>query len=206
MIITRPKHLDEILEMLGRFRDSRICIVGCGVCARKINTGGEPQVAGLAAELREQGLEVDDAGIVKHACSVASWEELTLENNELAGAGVLIVLSCGAGVSLLGRLSGLPALPGLDTTSLGGAVGDETLEGLCSMCGQCDVGIFAGLCPKSGCPKSQVNGPCGGSDDGDCEVEGRECIWSRIYDTLADRDMLSMLDEKRPLTDHNRRL
>lgn len=206
MIITRPKPIEEILTMLERFPASTICVVGCSICARKIQTGGEAQVSNMVSQLRNSGLDALDGKMVKHACSATSWDELIEENPALAQAGTLLVLSCGAGVSLLGRISGKPVLPGLDTTSIGGALADDSIEGLCSMCGECDVGIYAGLCPKSGCPKSQVNGPCGGSSDGDCEVEGRECIWVKIFETLENMGLLELLDGIRPPVSHDRRL
>jgi len=28
------------------------------------------------------------------------------------------------------------------------------------------------------------NGPCGGSRDGQCEVDDKECIWARAYERL----------------------
>ncbi|MCL7475220.1 MAG: methylenetetrahydrofolate reductase C-terminal domain-containing protein [ANME-2 cluster archaeon] len=206
MIITRPKTIEEILTMLEKFAPSTICVVGCGICARKIQTGGETQVTSQVDELRSHGLDVLDGKMIKHACSATSWDELSEEAPALAQASALLVLSCGAGVSLLGRISGKPVLPGLDTTSIGGALGDDISEGLCSMCGECDVAIYAGLCPKSGCPKSQVNGPCGGSSDGDCEVGGRKCIWARIFETLDSRGLLALLDDTRPPVCHDRRL
>jgi hypothetical protein len=206
MIITRPKPIEEILSMVEMFPDQSICVVGCGICARKIQTGGEAQVSMMTAQLQRSGLDVLDGKIVKHACSTKSWDSFVEENPALDKAGILVVMSCGAGVSLLGRISGKPVLSGLDTTSLGSSLKDETLENFCAMCGDCNVGLYAGLCPKSGCPKSQVNGPCGGSIDGDCEVGGRECIWAKIYEILESRDLLQLMDGIRPPVKHDRRL
>ncbi|MBC2697139.1 MAG: hypothetical protein HF976_10040 [ANME-2 cluster archaeon] len=206
MIITRPKPIEEILSMVEMFPDLSICVVGCGICARKIQTGGEAQVSMMAAQLQRSGLDVLDGKIVKHACSTKSWDSFVEENPALDKAGILVVMSCGAGVSLLGRISGKPVLSGLDTTSLGSSLKDETLENFCAMCGDCNVGLYAGLCPKSGCPKSQVNGPCGGSIDGDCEVGERECIWAKIYEILESRDLLQLMDGIRPPVNHDRRL
>jgi hypothetical protein len=192
--------------MVEMFPDLSICVVGCGICARKIRTGGEAQVSMMTAQLQRSGLDVLDGKMVRHACSTESWDSLVEEYPALDKADMLLVMSCGAGVSLLGRISGKPVLPGLDTTSLGSALKDEISEDFCVMCGECDVGLYAGLCPKSGCPKSQVNGPCGGSIDGDCEVGERECIWAKIYERLESRGMLELLDGIRPPVNHDRRL
>ncbi|MBE0523826.1 MAG: methylenetetrahydrofolate reductase C-terminal domain-containing protein [Methanosarcinales archaeon] len=206
MIITRPKSVDDILTMLDQFPDANICVVGCGICARKAETGGEPQVRKMVEALKCRGVDVLDGVMVKHACSASSWESLAEENPAIDNADIVLVMSCGAGVSLLGRISDKPVLSALDTTSLGGAFTNETLEALCGMCGECNVGMFAGLCPKSSCPKSQMNGPCGGLDDGKCEVGERDCIWVKIYETLEARGLLSLLDEIRQPVSHNRRL
>ena len=206
MIITRPKSVDDILTMLDQFPDANICVVGCGICARKAETGGEPQVRKMVEALKCRGVDVLDGVMVKHACSASSWESLVEENQAMDRAEIVLVMSCGAGVSLLGRISDKPVLSALDTTSLGGSYADEMLEALCSMCGECNVGMFAGLCPKSSCPKSQVNGPCGGLDDGKCEVGVRDCIWVKIYETLEARGLLSFLDGIRQPVSHNRRL
>ncbi len=53
----------------------------------------------------------------------------------------------------------------------------------CRMCGDCTLAEANYLCPQSGCPKRMINGPCGGSIDGFCEVypKQRLCFWVRSY-------------------------
>ncbi|MGD0871063.1 MAG: methylenetetrahydrofolate reductase C-terminal domain-containing protein [Bryobacteraceae bacterium] len=54
----------------------------------------------------------------------------------------------------------------------------------CRDCGDCSLPEIAYLCPESQCAKNQRNGPCGGTEQGLCEVGGKECIWARAYDRL----------------------
>ncbi|MBM4169543.1 MAG: methylenetetrahydrofolate reductase [Ignavibacteria bacterium] len=55
----------------------------------------------------------------------------------------------------------------------------------CKDCGDCSLPDIAFLCPESQCAKNQRNGPCGGSREGSCEVEGiGPCIWLRAYERL----------------------
>ena len=60
----------------------------------------------------------------------------------------------------------------------------------CQCCGDCALIDLAYLCPMSQCPKSQRNGPCGGSSKGYCEVypKGsrgqRKCLFVRAYKRL----------------------
>ncbi len=54
----------------------------------------------------------------------------------------------------------------------------------CRMCGDCTLAEANYLCPQSGCPKRMINGPCGGSIKGYCEVYPNErlCFWVRSFD------------------------
>ena len=55
----------------------------------------------------------------------------------------------------------------------------------CKDCGDCSLPDIAYLCPESQCAKNQRNGPCGGTREGRCEVNGYgDCIWLRAYERL----------------------
>lgn len=56
----------------------------------------------------------------------------------------------------------------------------------CRNCGDCTLAELAFLCPQSGCAKNLLNGPCGGSRDGWCEVYPgkRRCLYVRVYERL----------------------
>ena len=67
----------------------------------------------------------------------------------------------------------------------------------CKDCGDCSLPDIAFLCPESQCAKNQRNGPCGGTHDGHCEVQGYgECIWLRAYERLKN------VGEAQSLLDH----
>jgi methylenetetrahydrofolate reductase (NADPH) len=53
----------------------------------------------------------------------------------------------------------------------------------CKMCGDCTLYACGFLCYQSGCPKKMLNGPCGGSSEGYCEVfpEKKRCYWVKVY-------------------------
>ena len=57
----------------------------------------------------------------------------------------------------------------------------------CQMCGNCVLSEFAFLCPQSQCAKGLLNGPCGGSNQGWCEVwpGKRRCFYVRIFERLS---------------------
>ncbi len=66
----------------------------------------------------------------------------------------------------------------------------------CKDCGDCSLPDIAFLCPESQCAKNQRNGPCGGTREGRCEVDGYgDCIWLRAYERLKhDGNEEHMLD------------
>ncbi|MBU0728556.1 MAG: methylenetetrahydrofolate reductase C-terminal domain-containing protein [Proteobacteria bacterium] len=56
----------------------------------------------------------------------------------------------------------------------------------CRNCGDCALHDLGYLCPQSGCAKYLLNGPCGGSRDGWCEVFPgvKRCFYVRLYERL----------------------
>jgi methylenetetrahydrofolate reductase (NADPH) len=54
----------------------------------------------------------------------------------------------------------------------------------CKDCGDCSLPECGYLCPRASCSKNERNGPCGGSFDGRCELDDKDCIWARAYDRL----------------------
>ena len=54
----------------------------------------------------------------------------------------------------------------------------------CQDCGDCSLPDTGYLCPRAACSKTGRNGPCGGSSDGRCELNDKDCIWARAYDRL----------------------
>ncbi len=61
----------------------------------------------------------------------------------------------------------------------------------CQNCGDCTLGELAFACPQNGCAKYLLNGPCGGSRDGWCEVYPgkKRCHYVRVYERLKSRGL-----------------
>lgn len=72
----------------------------------------------------------------------------------------------------------------------------------CQDCGDCSLPDCAYLCPKKYCSKCGRNGPCGGSANGRCELDDKECFWARIYDRLKSYGESETMLE-RPVTLYN---
>ena len=111
---------------------------------------------------------------------------LEAHRRQIDEADTVLVCSCGIGVQTIAEyLPNKRVCAGCDTYALPGFQGVTPLEYNCDRCGECYLNITGGICPITACSKSLVNGPCGGTKDGRCEVDpDMECGWERIYRRL----------------------
>ena len=111
----------------------------------------------------------------------------------------ILSLACGVGVQVVSDVfDPVPVLPGLDTTFMGGADEPGVWREKCRGCGDCLLAFTGGICPVSRCAKSLFNGPCGGSQGGQCEIHtDAPCAWAMIYYRLKKRNMLHLMMQVR---------
>jgi hypothetical protein len=75
-------------------------------------------------------------------------------------------------------------------------------EERCQACGDCVLGLTGGICPIARCSKQLLNGPCGGSQNGVCEIDAETpCAWQLIYERMDARGQLDRLLEIQPPKD-----
>jgi len=75
----------------------------------------------------------------------------------------------------------------------------------CQACGSCVLGHLEYVCPQT-CPKQLRNGPCGGTDQGRCEVvPDKPCIWVAVYDRAKSSGGLDALKTYVPAPDRQLR-
>lgn len=185
MTATQKKAREEILKMLEG--DETIFIVGCGDCATVCQTGGEVEVEEMKQFLQENGKKVSGTLIPESACQVLDVARLLRQQKEaVAAADSMLVLSCGAGVqAVVENLKDKPVHPGCNSLFIANTKRLGQLHEWCSTCGECVIDEYGGVCPITRCPKGQVNGPCGGTDQGKCEVDPeQDCVWTLIYQRL----------------------
>jgi ferredoxin len=195
MIVGEQKPLAEIHSMVKSF--SRLLILGCGTCVKTCFTGGEDEVATLASSMRlmfkkdGQNIKIDEF-TVERQCEDEFVKEVAVK---IAGNEAILSLACGAGVQMIAsRYPGIPVLPGVNTTFIGILEKQGLFTEKCTGCGNCVLEIFAGVCPISRCAKKLLNGPCGGSHDGKCEVdEATDCAWQLIIDRAKNLGQLEKL-------------
>ena len=93
-------------------------------------------------------------------------------------------------------------LPGLNTTFMGMPVESGVWMENCLGCGSCVLEETMGICPIARCSKSMLNGPCGGSQDGKCEVsKDIDCAWHLIVERMMKFNKLEQLQEVKPPKD-----
>jgi ferredoxin len=206
MIIAERKPFAEIKAMVASYQ--KILIAGCGTCVAVCLAGGEKEVGLLASQLKlarglaDQPLEIGEITIERQ-CD----QEFLQPLRDLAPDYEAIVsMACGAGVQFLKQLCSLtPVFPAVNTTFIGvnNEVGYYTEA--CRACHHCYLGVTGGVCPVTMCPKGLLNGPCGGTVNGHCEVEAeKECAWSMIYHRLELEGRLDTMREILPLHPHDR--
>lgn len=197
MIITRQKDFEDILCAIG---NGPVFLVGCSECATLCHTGGEEEVIEMKNKLEKKNIKVSGWVILDPACHYLNDKRLLKKHNkEISKANKILVLACGNGIQTVSEIiDSADVLTGTDTLFLGEIKRLSEFEKRCSLCGDCIQDLFGGLCPISRCPKEMLNGPCGGSIDGKCEVsKDLDCIWDIIFMRFKEKGQLNRLKEIR---------
>ena len=204
MIIAEQKPFDEIHAMIQPYK--HIHVLGCGTCVTVCMAGGEKEVSILASTLRlanrERGIEMKiTEGTIERQCDREFFDS---ETETLEQADAILSTACGVGVQFCSEIfDGKRVLPALNTKFYGTTLETGVWSERCAGCGDCVLDRFGGICPIARCSKSLLNGPCGGSQDGMCEVdqENIDCGWQLIFDRMKSLGLLDRLEENEPIKD-----
>jgi len=205
MIVAERKPLSEIRSFVEEFR--RMLIAGCGTCATVCQAGGEAEVKVVASALRISFLRDEKEVEILEDCVTRQCEPEFLDAIEQRvkdeAVEAVVSLGCGVGVnSLAGRLETVPVFPGVDTKFFGATVEPGVWLEMCAGCGNCILHLTGGICPIARCSKSILNGPCGGSQDGKCEIDPEvDCGWELIVNRMRNLGTLERLGEIIPPRD-----
>jgi len=198
--ITASKPQEEVMQYLDKC-DS-VYIVGCGTCATVCHTGGKTEVIDMKNRLTAAGKKVAGWMVIPTACDDLTKDALAEVSGELKDAGCVLVMSCAYGVQTVGMYTNKPVYPALNTLFVGKEQGEGNFNELCAQCGNCVLGLTGGVCPVTRCAKGLMNGPCGGSVNGKCEVnKDTPCAWQQIIDRLTEIGQLDKLAEISPPRD-----
>jgi len=204
MHATIQKPFKEILGMLEA--EDRVFIIGCGNCARKCQSGGEPEVAAMKERLEKAGKTITGTFVPDGTCSLTEVSGLVKDNQaEVDEAEAMLVLACGQGMHTVVDACGKIVHPGCNTIFGGETLKTGDVREYCQLCGKCIIDAYGGLCPLTLCAKSLLNGACGGAKDGKCEVDPeRDCGWNLIYERLKAIGKLDNLSQYKDPNDYRR--
>ncbi len=203
MIVAERKPLAEIMDMV---RDCRkILVLACRGCVTVCSAGGEREAAILASLVRlgmkknGRDVEVIEGSLVRqcdreYIDGIDQWQ---------GQYDAILSTACGVGVNFIANLRPEDnVFPALNTTFFGGSAEQGIWSEQCAGCGDCVLHLTGGLCPVARCAKSLMNGPCGGSVNGRCEIDPDvECVWQMIYDRMGRLDRQKEMLKPAPIRD-----
>jgi ferredoxin len=186
MITAERKPMEELIEYLRPYH--RILLVGCNECVTVCSAGGRKEVGILSSALQMafmkagKTLEVKEITLERQ-CDPEYVEELVSQIDQVEA---VMSMACGCGVQEIARrFKTKPVFPAVNTEFMGASERQGVWAERCQGCGECVLGLTGGICPIARCSKRLLNGPCGGSTNGKCEVDPSiECAWQLIWDRL----------------------
>lgn len=196
--ITKQKSIDEIKEQLEGL--GRVYVIGCGTCATMTKTGGGDEVQDMKNRLQDMGKLVTGWVVIPTACDEMTEATLRENHEAIQNANCILVMSCALGVHRVGSYIDKPVIPALDTLFIGLEDSPGNFHEVCAQCGHCVLGWTAGICPITACHKHLLNGPCGGTKNGKCEVDTeKDCAWTLIYQHLKEQGRLDLMRKYQPI-------
>jgi ferredoxin len=203
MIVGKQKPLMEIWEMIKARK--KVLVFGCNTCVAVCHAGGNKEAQVLASLLRMQAkqegldIEIKDTGIERQC----DHEFFDAAQEDIEWADAVLSTACGVGVQFSAeKFHTTPIYPGLDTTFMGATEKLGLWTERCQGCGTCVLGQTGGICPISRCAKRVLNGPCGGSTNGKCEIsKDVDCAWQLIVDRLIALNQMDDYEELAPIKD-----
>jgi ferredoxin len=204
MITAVQKPFTEIAEMIREYK--KLLILGCGTCVTVCMAGGEKEVGILASTIRlaykknSHSIEIQE-DTIERQCDREFFDTV---KEKIAWADAVLSMACGVGVQFCSEIFlGKRVLPALNTKFYGTTEQQGVWTERCAGCGTCVLADFGGICPIARCSKSLLNGPCGGSQGGKCEVDPEkiDCGWQLIFDRMKTLGLLDKLEQNQPIKD-----
>lgn len=204
MIMAKSKPIEEIIGCIKGFQ--KVLVAGCNGCVAVCEAGGLKEVEVLASALRihftgkGERREIDEVSLTRQ-CDKEYLQEL---QDKIDKYDAVLSLACGAGVQFMAEMyKEKPVFPGVDTCFIGVTEEQGIWSERCQACGRCVLASTGGICPIARCSKRMLNGPCGGSEKGKCEISivvGRDipCGWHLIYERLKTLGELKRFGEPSP--------
>ncbi len=203
MIVAERKPIEEIVEQVKGVLS--VLVLGCNECVTVCEAGGKKEVGVLASALRmlflQQGREVNvGERTIERQCDTEYLEEI---RDMIDSFEAVVSLACGVGIQFTAeRYPSKPVYPGVNTCFMGAALERGVWGERCQGCGSCILAATGAVCPITRCAKRLLNGPCGGSTAGKCEIsKDVDCAWQLIIDRLKALGRLEEYERLSPIKD-----
>jgi hypothetical protein len=180
----------------------KVLVFGCNTCVAVCHAGGAKEAQIMASLIRIKAAEEGiDMSVEDGACERQCEPEFFMPSLEKFKAQDLVLsMACGVGVNLMSNQIGeIPVYPGLNTEFYGAVPQAGVFVEMCGGCGNCILHLTGGICPIVRCSKSLLNGPCGGTNNGKCEISSEvDCAWYLIVERMKKLGTLDKLLEIQP--------
>jgi ferredoxin len=193
----------DIAAMVAPY--GKVAVIGCRSCVAICLAGGEKEVkmtvSALKVKNRKEGREQHfEALVVERQCEKEWVKEV---EDTVKGADLVLSMACSLGAQTIADMYPEKIVfPGLDTGFFGVPEEQGVWTEKCVGCGNCIIHLTGGICPVARCAKSMMNGPCGGSANGHCEVNlDIDCAWYAIHERLRLQKRLDLIEAVMPPKD-----
>ena len=203
MIVADKKPIEEIIEHVKGVRS--VLVLGCNECVTVCEAGGKKEAGVLASALRmyflNQGREVNvGEHTLERQCDPEYLEEL---RGSIDQYEAVVSLACGVGIQFTAeKYPAKPVFPGVNTCFMGATLERGVWSERCQGCGSCILAVTGAVCPIARCAKRLLNGPCGGSTAGKCEIsKDVDCAWQLIVERLKTLGCMEEFERLAPIKD-----
>jgi len=191
LIVFEQKPFEEILGYLAN--DKRVFLLRCKGCAKANQAGGETDLTEMKKKLEERDIGITGSTIKGLLCGKAK-SVLEGLDKDLVNTSSILVMACGLGVQSVAEATDKVVHPACNSIPDKESMRRGKREDRCRTCGDCVLEFTGGICPLTACSKGLLNGPCGGSSNGKCEVSKEiDCGWMLIYDRMKKLGRLGVL-------------
>ncbi len=197
MIVAKRKPLGEIADMIAPYK--KVSVIGCRSCVAICLAGGEKEVKMLVSALKvknkkEGRKQQFEALVVERQCEKEWIQEV---EDKILDSDLVLSMACSLGAQTIGdNYPHKLVFPALNTGIFGVPEEQGVWSEKCVGCGNCIIHTTGGICPIARCAKSMLNGPCGGSSNGHCEVNlDIDCAWYAIHERLKLQNRLELIEQ-----------
>lgn len=176
------KSADELKDILAD--KDNLFVVACNKCFKKFDTVVEPDADEFVRLAEGMGKHITGVQRIDFVCNEVQTKR-KLEGLIPEGTDNIAVVSCGLGIQTVAELEDKPVVAATNSLNYIGHHGMALTKKTCGYCAQCYLNVTGGVCPVVDCSKGLLNGQCGGSKNGKCEVDpNKDCAWQKIYERL----------------------